>query len=101
MIAEAIMMASMRTKRSPEFKAKVALAALRGDKTVNELASLYSVHPNQITTWKRQAQDQLVAAFDSKKAKSSKADEKLKEELYRQIGQLKVELDWLKKKSGL
>ncbi len=95
------MMASMRTKRTSEFKAKVALAAIRGDQTVTELASLYKVHPNQITTWKRQAQDQLVAAFDNKKAKSLKADEILKEELYRQIGQLKVELDWLKKKSGL
>jgi transposase-like protein len=95
------MMANMRTKRTSEFKAKVALAAIRGDQTVAELASLYKVHPNQITTWKRQAQDQLVAAFDSKRAKSSKKDEKLKEELYRQIGQLKVELDWLKKKSGL
>ena len=95
------MMANMRTKRTSEFKAKVALAAIRGDQTVTELASLYKVHPNQITNWKRQAQDQLVAAFDSKKAKSLKADEKLKEELYRQIGQLKVELDWLKKKSGM
>jgi len=95
------MMASMRTKRTSEFKAKVALAAIRGDQTVAELASLFKVHPNQITTWKRQAQDQLVAAFDSKRAKFSKKDEKLKEELYRQIGQLKVELDWLKKKSGL
>jgi len=73
----------------------------RSDQTVTELASLYKVHPNQITTWKRQAQDQLVTAFDNKKAKSLKADEKLKEELYCQIGQLKVELDWLKKKSGL
>lgn len=95
------MMASMRTKRTSEFKAKVALAAIRGDQTVTELSSLYKVHPNQITSWKRQAQDQLVAAFDNKKAKSLKADEKLKEELYRQIGQLKVELDWLKKKSGM
>jgi transposase-like protein len=95
------MMANMRTKRTSEFKAKVALAAIRGDQTVTELASLYKVHPNQITTWKRQAQDQLVAAFDIKKSRSLKADEKLKEELYRQIGQLKVELDWLKKKSGL
>lgn len=95
------MMASMRTKRSPEFKAKVALSALRGEQTVNELASQFSVHPNQVTSWKRLAQDHLVAVFDSKKAQPSKADEKLKEELYRQIGQLKVELDWLKKKSGL
>lgn len=95
------MMANMRTKRSSEFKAKVALAAIRGDQTVTELAALYKIHPNQITTWKRQAQDLLVAAFDSKKTNSLKADEKLKEELYRQIGQLKVELDWLKKKSGM
>lgn len=95
------MMANMRTKRTSEFKAKVAFAAIRGDQTIAELASLYKVHPNQITSWKRQAQEQLVTAFDSKKAKSLKADEKLKEELYRQIGQLKVELDWLKKKSGL
>ena len=95
------MMASMRTKRTSEFKSKVALAAIRGDQTVAELSSLYKVHPNQITTWKRQAQDHLVAAFDNKKAKSLKADEKLKEALYCQIGQLKVELDWLKKKSGI
>ena len=89
------MMANMRTKRTSEFKAKVALAAIRGDQTVAELASLYKVHPNQITNWKRQAQEQMVAAFDSKKSKSIKDDERLKEELYRQIGQLKVELDWL------
>lgn len=95
------MMANMRTKRTSEFKAKVALAAIRGDQTVAELASLYKVHPNQITTWKRQAQEQLAAAFDNKRTNSLKADEKLKEELYRQIGQLKVELDWLKKKSGM
>jgi len=82
------MVANMRTKRTSEFKAKVALAAIRGDQTVTELASLYKVHPNQITIWKRQAQDQLVAAFDNKKTRSVKADEKLKEELYRQIGQL-------------
>ncbi len=94
-------MASMRTKRSADFKAKIALAAIRGDQTINELASLYGVHPNQITAWKRQAQDELATIFDNKKAAASKADEKLKEELYRQIGQLKVELDWVKKKSGI
>jgi transposase-like protein len=91
----------MRPKRTAEFKAKVALAAIRGDQTINELASLYGVHPNQITNWKRQAQDELVTIFDSRKATASKTDEKLKDELYRQIGQLKVELDWLKKKSGI
>jgi transposase-like protein len=91
----------MRTNRTSEFKAKVALAAIRGDQTVNELAFHYGVHPNQITAWKCQAQDELATIFDGGKAASSKTDEKLKEELYRQIGQLKVELDWFKKKSGL
>ena len=95
------MIANMRTKRTSEFKAKVALAALREDQTVTELAALFKVHPNQITTWKHQAQEHLLTAFDNKKAKHLKEDEKLKEELYRQIGQLKVELDWLKKKSGM
>jgi len=95
------MMTNIRTKRTSEFKAKVALAAIRGDQTVSELASTYKVHANQITNWKRQAQEHLAAAFDNKRAKSLKADEKLKEELYCQIGQLKVELDWLKKKSGM
>ncbi len=88
------MMANMRTKRTSEFKAKVALAAIRGDQTVTELASLYKVHPNQITAWKRQAQDQLVAAFDCKRAKSLKSDEKLKEELYRQIFQWTTKVRW-------
>ena len=60
------MMASMRTKRTSEFKVEVALAAIRGEQTVSKLASLYKVYPNQITTWKRQAQDQMVAVFDSK-----------------------------------
>jgi transposase len=95
------MMANMRTKRTPEFKAKVALAAIRGDQTLTELAAHYKVHPNQITTWKHQAQENLITGFDNKKARYLKTEEKLKEELYRQIGQLKVELDWLKKKSGM
>lgn len=51
------MMANMRTKQTSEFKAKVALTAIRGDQTVTELASLYKVHPNQIIDWKRKAQD--------------------------------------------
>jgi len=55
------MMANMRTKRTSEFKAKVALAAIRGDQTVADLASLYKVHPNQITTWKRQAKRNCIA----------------------------------------
>ena len=64
------MMTNMRTKRTSEFKAKVALAAIRGDQTLSELASSYKVHANQITNWKHQAQEHLAAVFDSKRAKS-------------------------------
>ena len=75
------MIANMRTKRTLEFKAKVALAAIREDQTVTELAILFKA-------WAHQAQEYLLTAFDSKKAKHLKEDEKLKAELYRQIGQL-------------
>jgi transposase-like protein len=87
---------------SAEFKAKVALAALKGDKTVNEIAGEHGVHPNQVTTWKKEAQSGLVEVFSGKRGRKSRtADGADQEALYSQIGRLKVELDWLKKKSGL
>ncbi len=83
-----------------EFKAKVALEAIRGQKTVNEIASAMGVHPNQVTAWKKQALEELPQIFSNGRARTEKAEAELKAALYQQIGQLKVELDWLKKKSG-
>jgi len=94
-------MTKQRKRYTAEFKAKVALAAIRGEQSVNQLSAIYGVHPNQIGIWKRQAQEAVKTAFNGTSARGQKADEQLKEHLYSQIGQLKVELDWLKKKSGL
>jgi transposase len=85
-----------------EFKAKVALSALKGDKTANELAGEHGVHPNQVTTWKKEALAGLVEVFSARRGRKPRAaDGADQEALYGQIGRLKVELDWLKKKSGL
>ena len=94
-------MTRQRKQYSAEFKAKVAMAAIRGEQSINQLAAIYAVHPNQIGIWKRQAQEAIKTAFNGQKAHGQNSDEELKERLYSQIGQLKVELDWLKKKVGL
>jgi len=86
---------------SAEFKAKVALEALAGRKTVNEIAGAHEVHPNQVTTWKREAQDGLKALFACKRSRRSPQDGADAEALYSQIGRLQVQVEWLKKKSGL
>ncbi len=90
-----------RRRHSAQFKAKVALEAIRAERTVNELAGLYQVHPSQIAAWKRRALEGVAELFGEDRQKLQKSDEDLKAELYQQIGQLKVELDFLKKKSGL
>ena len=92
-------MATTRRHYSGEFKAKVALAAIRGDRTINELAAEYGVHPARIMQWKKIAQEELPGIFTGRR--NGKEEEELKAALYQQIGQLKVELDWLKKKAGL
>ncbi len=91
----------MKKKFNPAFKAKVALEALKGQKTLAELARIYEVHPNQIGQWRKQVQAELPKVFNGKRDREHKDQAELVEELYRQIGQQKVELDWLKKNSGL
>ena len=90
-------MGDIRKKYDAALKAKIALEAVKGDKTIREISSAYGVHSNQIMKWKKQLLEELPSIFSDKRAKTEK--EKEKEELYRQIGQLKVELEWLKKKS--
>jgi transposase-like protein len=86
---------------SGEIKARVAVEAIRGMKTANEIASDYQIHPMQISKWKKQAMEELPGVFSRKRDDAAKTETELKARLYQEIGQLKVELDWLKKKSGL
>ena len=90
-----------RRRHGADFKARVVLEALRGERSINELAALYEVHPTQIAGWKRQALEGLPDLFSNGREKGRQDDEVLKARLYQEIGQLKVELDWLKKKLGL
>lgn len=90
-----------RSTYSGKFKSKVALAAIEGRKTIAELASEYSLHPNQISQWKSQLVERSEDLFSDKRKKETIDNAQLLDELYKQIGQLKVELDWLKKKSGI
>lgn len=91
---------SQRKSYSPEFKAKAALEAIKGVHTINEIASDHGVHPMLLTSWKRQAMDGLPDVFARPNSKAGAEAEALQARLYQEIGQLKVELDWLKKKSG-
>jgi transposase-like protein len=94
-------MGDMRKRFSTAFKAKVAVEALKGEKTIAELSSEYGVHSNQIRQWKKKLVEELPDIFSDRRKRSEKEGEELTSELYRQIGQLKVELDWLKKKSEM
>ena len=90
-------MGDIRKKYDAALKAKIALEAVKGDKTIREISSIYGVHSSQIMKWKKQLLEELPSIFSDKRAKTEKEREDLEAELYRQIGQLKVELEWLKK----
>jgi transposase len=95
------MMPNTRKSYPPTLKAKVAVEAIRAQKTITELAQLYSVHPNLVTKWKRQALEALPEIFRQSNGRNGSVVDAEKDELFKQIGQLKVELEWLKKRSGL
>jgi transposase len=94
-------MARQRKQYTGAFKAKIALEAIKAQRTVQELATAHGVHPNQITTWKKQLVASAEDIFSGARGRRDAADELEKDELYRQIGKLQVELDWLQKKSGI
>ena len=89
-----------RRKFSAEFKTKVAIEAIRGLKTLHELSSEYEVHPNQISKWKKQLLSQAPQIFKDRRNSNNISEDKKVEKLYQEIGQLQVELNWLKKKTG-
>ena len=88
-----------RKQYSADLKAKVALEAIKGQRTIQEIGSHYGIHPNMVTNWKKQLLDGAAEIFSTGRANAGEADEKA--ELYQQIGKLQVDVDWLKKKSGL
>jgi transposase-like protein len=94
-------MGQIRKRHSAAFKAKVALEAVKQQKTVSELAKEHQVHPVQISQWKKQLLDGLEGLFESGSASRQPDPEKLQAELYEQIGRLQMELAWVKKKSGV
>ena len=91
-------MAKKRKMHTAQFKAKVALKALRERHTVNELARKFSVHPSQIHDWKRQLLERLPEVFQQNGSRRQDEEAEMVPELYQQIGRLQVELEWLKKK---
>jgi transposase len=93
-------MSKKRNRYTPEFKAKVALAALRNEETISELAARFGVHPTMINSWKRALLEGAAEVFDNGR-NSRKHSESQVDDLYRQIGRLKVENDFLSKKLSL
>lgn len=93
--------AKKRKVHLPEFKAKVGLEAVRGVKTINEIAQEYGAHPVQVGQWKKAIQEQAKTLFEGKRGPAPVAAHSEPDRLYGEIGRLKMELDWLNKKSGM
>ncbi len=90
-----------RIVHSPEFKAKVGLEALKGVNTINEIGQVHGVHPVQVGQWKKAIQEEAKRLFEGKRGPKPVVEHQEPERLYSEIGRLKMELDWLKKKSGI
>ena len=93
-------MTRKRRQHSGQFKFKVALEASKGLKTLNELAGEYNVHPNQVSSWKKQLLEEGPTVFSHSTARERQEQAEREAELYEQIGRLKMELEWLKKKAA-
>ncbi len=93
-------MKESRRKHSPAFKAKVALETLKGEETIAQLASRFEVHPSQVRKWKRQIEEGAAGVFGDDHSQKKKDDQALVAQLYQQIGQLKVERDFLENALG-
>lgn len=92
-------MGEIRKRHSPALKMKVAMEATMGDKTLTEIASKHRVHPTQVSQWKKQLQESAPEIFGGRRPQSE-ASEALVSQLYEEVGRLKFELDWLKKKAA-
>ena len=91
-------MSKKRKQYSASFKSKVALAALKGDQTTSEIAARYEIHPTMVSTWKRELLENASDLFEGKKKTGKQSDEPSTDELYREIGRLSVERDFLSRK---
>jgi putative transposase len=94
-------MTTTRKQHSPQFKARVVIEAIRGQKTLSQLASQFKVHPIQIAKWRKAALEQMPELFVDGRKRKQRSGETDDNALYEEIGRLKVELDWLKKKVGM
>lgn len=93
-------MGKQRRQFSEQFKFKVALEAVKGVRTVNEIASDYDVHPNQVSNWKKRLLEEGSGVFSQKRARAQRDQAEQEAALYEQIGRLKMEVEWLKKKAA-
>jgi transposase-like protein len=94
-------MSEKRTRRTKEFKFKVALEAIKGELQIAEIAAKYSVHPNQVTEWKKQLLEKGAEVFSTAGEKDEKDHQETSERLFKTIGHQAVQIDWLKKKLGI